>query len=266
MVLAYREWERGVSLRAYCGLNVGTTADHVIPRALFVVLDEQMITVPACDTCQQVKGTGERDLRNYCTMEIGASMHENMLELAQRMVDTNQATRDWLERVMATAREVILVDENDVEVGRMLEVDFNTDRMFETLKYIIKGLYWIDRGEALSTNCPIEVTSVPWTIFPQFMNRLGAHWRGDPIVRGNLVAWFSQINLATDDPQSTAWVLCINDGVGFYVATGTAALLERQRKAQRETVPTEAEQDPLEPRRVRAPRDPNGNLIVPPMD
>src|SRR4051812_46176330 len=117
-------WKKGESLCAYCDVNVGTTSDHVLPETLFIVKDLQMITVPACEPCQQAKRRGERDLRNYCTLHPGSVGHENVVEHARRMVESNPETRAWLERILASEKEVILVDENDVEIDRSSEFDF----------------------------------------------------------------------------------------------------------------------------------------------
>ena len=161
---------------AYCGKEGPITRDHVIPRTLFTVLDNQMVTVPACAACQIEKSRGERDLRNYCNWEIGGSMHPDAETHIRKVLEkADERTKEWLRKALAEAEEVILVDEDDNEVGRTWAIDFNTDRMVESLKFIFKGLYYVTHNEQrLPDGTPVEVTIVPWTIFPDFMRRFGA--------------------------------------------------------------------------------------------
>lgn len=247
---------------AYCGKEGPITRDHVIPQTLFLVKDEQMVTVPACVECQTEKGRGERDLRNYCNWEIGGSMHPDAEAHVRKTIEgANVRTTNWMRKALAEAKEVILVDEGDREVGRALEIDFTSNRMVRSLEFVFRGLYYVIVGHRLPDETPVEVTIVPWTMFPDFMRDMGALRQEAPTIKGNLVAWWSRLGPIDFDVETTAWVLCVNDGVGFYGTTGEVALLERRRKAERAA---EVPKASPEPRRVRVPRALDGTLLIPP--
>lgn len=164
------EQRRGIC--AYCGTEGPITRDHVVPQTLFLVKDEQMVTVPACSDCQREKARGERDLRNYCNWEIGGSTHSDAEEHIRKMIEgADVRTKDWLRKALADAEAIILVNEEDNEVGRALAIDFTTDRMLRSLEFVFRGLYYVSTGQRLPDATPIEVTIVPWTIFPDFSAR-----------------------------------------------------------------------------------------------
>ncbi len=74
-----KKGERREGTCAYCLKEGPITVDHVFPHTIFLVLDEQMVTVPACDECQRVKSLGDADLRNFITLDIAGSQHPDAL-------------------------------------------------------------------------------------------------------------------------------------------------------------------------------------------
>lgn len=54
-----------------CGLNKATTKDHIPPKGLFKGLNSQLITVPACLTCNAGTSSEDEDFRFYISMQIG---------------------------------------------------------------------------------------------------------------------------------------------------------------------------------------------------
>ncbi|CAA9573284.1 MAG: hypothetical protein AVDCRST_MAG49-3865 [uncultured Thermomicrobiales bacterium] len=253
------EQRRGTCV--YCGKEGPITRDHVVPQTLFLVKDEQMLTVPSCSECQQEKARGERDLRNYCNLEIGGSMHPDAEAHLGKMIDSaNVRARNGMRKALQAAEEVILVDEADNEVGRALDVDFSTDRMLKSLEFVFRGLYYAAVGQRLPDDSPVEVTVVPWAIFPSFMRTIGAMRQEAPAVKGDLVAWWSRLGPLDAGAETTAWVLCVNDGVGFFGTTGEMAIIERRRKEEDVAKAPAVREGP---RRVRVPRAPDGRLLIP---
>jgi hypothetical protein len=160
MVLKPPRWERGKSVCAYCGVNVATTGDHVFAQTLFLVKDEQMITVPACGDCQHTKGLGDRDLWIHCTLDVGGSQHEDAIAHLERIAE-DEPTRRWLTKAIAEAEEVIYVDDDDHEIGRGIAISFNKDRMLKTLDLMVRGLYFYSRHKVLRPNCPVTIRLRP---------------------------------------------------------------------------------------------------------
>lgn len=67
------EQRQGVCV--YCGREGPITRDHVFPQAIFLVLDKEMITVPVCESCQQVKSLGDRDLQVFANVDVWGGQH-----------------------------------------------------------------------------------------------------------------------------------------------------------------------------------------------
>ncbi len=65
--------EQGEGTCVYCGYEGPITREHVFARRLFLVKDKEMVTVPTCETCNQKKELGDKDLHLYVTMQIGRS-------------------------------------------------------------------------------------------------------------------------------------------------------------------------------------------------
>ena len=64
---------RGDSECAYCGRGPATTVDHVVPKCLFEApLPTNMITVPACSSCNETTSKLDSFLRDFLVCEEGA--------------------------------------------------------------------------------------------------------------------------------------------------------------------------------------------------
>src|SRR5438105_792530 len=67
---------------AYCGRSLPVTRDHVVPKCLFgEPLPKFLVTVPACDDCNNLKSRSDDVLRDYLVMDINVCEHP----LAQRL-------------------------------------------------------------------------------------------------------------------------------------------------------------------------------------
>jgi hypothetical protein len=223
--------ERRVDNCVYCGAVGPVTREDPIPKVLFRTLDKEMIKVPACFACNQRKSKGDRDLRNFVTLHIGGSRHPDAMAHAERMVESNQKTREWLERSLITAAPVPVPSEPD---GYGLEIDFNKERIFDSLALTVRGLYYHETGEMLPPECPVDVREVPHDQFYAVLQALAPHHRVEPRVKGNLVAWWVPFFPPEGDRENAAWLIVFNDGVAFIALTGRLAEGIRQEKAERE--------------------------------
>jgi hypothetical protein len=250
----------------YCGEQGPITQDHVFPEVIFLVLDEQMITVPACSNCQQTKGLGDRDLRNFMIMDIGGSQHPDANEMAARMLkESNVRIRSWVRKQLESAKEVELVTDNGIIVGQAIEFGFNMDRIMVAQEMVVRGLYYHEKGMMLPQDCPVDVQHVPWQTAPKFVQRMSVATSILPKVKGKDVAWWSSHPVPDLPDDATAWVICYNDWVLFFGTTGEVALsVQRQRNAYESPKAEATEVVNAGPRRVVVPRDPEGRPMIPP--
>lgn len=92
-------WRRGRTLCAYCGVNVCTEGDHVVPDCLYTDESRQatknLLTVPACDACNRDKGTFDGPLQHYLLADVDASEHPQ----AQRLFEAKMRAAVSINRV-----------------------------------------------------------------------------------------------------------------------------------------------------------------------
>jgi hypothetical protein len=260
-----KKGERKQGTCVYCGKAGLITHDHVFPQVIFLELDKQMITVPACDDCQQIKSLGDRDLRTLIVMDVGGSQHPDALALVARMLDeSNIRLRLWMQKTIETAAEADLVTETGIIVGKVLEFDFNKDRVMVSQGMTVRGLYYHEKGEMLPTDCPVDVEYIPWQIAPRFIQQASAVTKIELKTKGNDVAMWSSHPVPNFD-DSTAWFICYNNWVLFFATTHTAAAWRRRQREsafERANQPTDAPSTAR--RRIVAPRDLQGRPIIPP--
>ncbi len=99
MVIKPSRWRRGKSLCAYCGDNVCTDGDHVVPGCLYTPEERQtitnMLTVPSCRGCNARKSAFDSPLQHYLLMDVDASEHPTARQIFEtkvvRAVSNNQA-------------------------------------------------------------------------------------------------------------------------------------------------------------------------------
>lgn len=250
----------------YCGKEDLITRDHVFPQVIFLELDKQMITVPACDDCQKIKRLGDRDLRTLIILDVGGSQHPDAMTLVARMLDeSNIRLRLWIQKTIETAKEVDLVTDTGVIVGKVLEADFNKDRVMVSQEMTVRGLYYHEKDKMLPADCPVHIDYIPWQLAPRFIQQSSALTRIDPKTKGNNVAMWSSHPVPNFDDGSTAWFIWYNDWVLFFGTTGMAAKL---RQEQKETALArhswKSDTSRASRRQVIVPRDLEGRPIIPP--
>jgi hypothetical protein len=260
-----RKGERRQGTCTYCCKEGPITNDHVFPQAIFLVLDAQMITVPACEACQQIKSLGDRDLRNFILMDIGGSQHPDAPEMVERMLrESNPRVRNWVRRMIESAREVELVTDTGIAVGSALEMDFNMERIVAAQEMVVRGLYFHEKGQRMPPEAPIDIQYIPWQAALNFAQRLSASTAVTTKAKGRNVAWWASMPV-DGFPDDPAWLICYNDWVLFFGTSGDLATAVKGLREQH----ADGERPGLDalnagPRRIVVPRDPSGRPMIPP--
>lgn len=259
-----RKGEQGQGTCVYCGQVRPITDDHVFPQVIFHVLDDQMITVPACQACQQIKSLGDRDLRNFMLMDIGGSQHPDAEDMTAKMLrHTNVRFRNWIQKQIANAEEIDLVTEDGLIVGKASSFEFDMQRIEVAQAMTVRGLYFRETGSALPPDCPIHVQHVPWYAAPKFVSNMNRVAPTRFQTRGNNVASWGYNKIADGDDYDTAWQVFYNNWVVFLTTTGRTAIASRDgrtafdAKQQLRTLTVRGLR-----RRVVVPRDLNGKPLI----
>jgi len=253
----------------YCETAGPIEDEHVFARRLFLTKDEQMVTVPSCRSCNQLKELGEKDIHLYVTMHILGGQHPDALEHAKLIIaKSNVRTKQWLRKSIANATEIILTTDEGIEIGRALEMPFNHERIITSLEMMIRGLHHYETQTILPSECPVFVGEIPWTKSAQYAANLSRLVPVEPIVKGNFVAAWQSFPIEGLSEESKSWMLIFNNQVLY---DGSAGELAERLRAQLDAIIAEnAPHVEFEnrlrqgmPRTVRVPKGPDGKWRVP---
>ena len=147
------------SLCAYCGQNVGNTRDHVIPHSLFPrPLPQNMITVPACEACNQKYAHHEDYLRDILTSDFRTAIHSAAKEVldgpVRRSAKSNKS--DFARALAASKGKASAYTNSGIYLGEYPAVLLDKSRVDLVFDKIIRGLYYYDFGKSLPDNYQVK--------------------------------------------------------------------------------------------------------------
>ncbi len=152
MPIKPRRWRRGRSLCAYCGVNVCTDGDHVVPDCLYT--DEarrdikNLLTVPACRDCNADKGTFDGPLQHYLLADVDASTHPQARQVFEaKMVEAISTNRVRLLDRFYEGEVVPEITANGLWVRDLYSVPFDFEPVRYALVYLVRGLHYLVFGE-----------------------------------------------------------------------------------------------------------------------
>jgi hypothetical protein len=209
----------------YCSRTRKLEPEHAFPKVLFRGRNQDPVTVPVCNDCNQEKSLGDRDLRNYVNIHIIGSKHVDARFHLDRMLVSNEATRRWLVTSARAATPVEFVTEAGLIIGESGEMEFNRKRINKAHRQVVRGLYYYETKNILDQRVPVAVREIDWRVAHDVLK--GFKERDDLkfTVKGNdVAAWVSLFGLPGSHPDNSVWCLVFNGGVCFLGGTGIKAL------------------------------------------
>ena len=104
--------------------------------------------------------------------------------------------------------------------------------MFQTLEYIVRGLYRHDLNTPLPPECPVSVAHIETQDARRILQPLTRLPHRGPTIKGHVVVWWVCFH-PTEDPLATLWVLMFNDAVYFLGGTGAVSRVPNDAERQR---------------------------------
>jgi glutaredoxin len=256
--------KKGIGTCVYCGRTRKLTKDHVFPRAIFIVKDREMVTVPSCYECQRTKEIGDRELEVYVTLDIYGSGHTDAMKHLEKIMNRSESTRRRLNRLVNEAEEISLVTEDGIAAGRALAAAFEMKPIIDVMNMIGRGLYWHLNGEILPKDIATHAQRMPWNVGLELLSRLSGYRQGAPVVKGDLVVWWAELAIEKTSIHDRFWIVCFNDFVVFTLSTGDwAEVMENiAAKLESEAV-TNVNSNPLDGKESMLPRDRDGRYMIP---
>ncbi|HWN10232.1 MAG TPA: hypothetical protein VNO50_13360 [Pyrinomonadaceae bacterium] len=192
---------------AYCGEMKEVSRDHVIPECLFKrPYPANLITVPACDKCNNAKSLNDDFLRDMLICDIFGSQspvaqdifHEKVLSSVRQ--DSSVIARD----ATLNARVEPFYTKQGVYLGHETSFPIDSERVKVIFTALVRGLYYDARRQRFPDNYVIEVLRYyPWDFEEVWQVFFQLHPNG-PRTLGNVFgcAFVS----AQEEPFSTYWL------------------------------------------------------------
>ncbi|MBI4231618.1 hypothetical protein HY605_00175, partial [Candidatus Peregrinibacteria bacterium] len=144
----------------YCGSKTNITSDHIPPKCLFREREGlQLITVPACDKCNNFYGKDDEYFRIYVSGDISRNEQGDKLWYEKVMGSTFRRSPKLRKNIVANISEDIKVSNGTASKKKKLNLD--ASRINNVLIRIVKGLYWHHYNECLPSNILFEVYQNP---------------------------------------------------------------------------------------------------------
>ena len=130
---------------AYCGEFKELTRDHVIPLCLFKPpYPNNLITVPACDDCNNLKSKNNDYLRDYVTIDIYGNQNPIAQDIFKDKVmksfrsDQSLLLREFIKK----GRVAPYYSNGGIYLGDLPSVSLDTERIEKIFFTIAQGLFY----------------------------------------------------------------------------------------------------------------------------
>ncbi len=200
-----------------CGLRPATTQDHVPPKCLFKGLStKQLITVPACSTCNNGASSDDEDLRFYISLQVGKRTIESAALWDQGAHKSIKRKTRLRMSVIDTMRDLQTIDTNGKPISRLaVNVPIRTyQTVFERTT---RGLYFFHTATILPSNIPVIVT--PLNSIPDLNGSDFCAFKQHSIGEDACVYRFG---IAEEQPNNSIWLYEFYRTHWVMVVTGDA--------------------------------------------
>jgi len=198
---------------AICGIRLANTKDHVPPKNLFPKPRPQnLITVPACYSCNNGSSVEDEDFRTYLSLQIGKQ--------------TNLKAKLWLQSKKSLKRRTSMrkafvesIKSLDLsvraEIGRKIAFAV-PERIYNVvIERVVRGLYYHHFNEILGN--AVKVSVVPLIRIDDIPFLMTQNW---PTYSIGDNAFVYKVSRVSDSPESTVWVMQLYESHWILGETG----------------------------------------------
>ena len=208
----------------------------MIPRSLFGDNPPRnLITVPACEACDNEKSLNDDFLRDMLVMDVQSSEHPLLqADLRNKMYRAVQRNLSALGRlVVAESKDRALYTRGGIYLGSYPAVTIEETRVSRIFSMIVRGLYYKARKQRLPDDCVFKARRLPpleevniW----QHLAQLGCQY---PYRLGDV--FLCAFVTVEEDPAMTIWLLGFYNSAFFTVLTHAVDFdLESYRAARQQ--------------------------------
>ena len=150
-------------LCAYCGNNLATTRDHVIPKCLFVQpLPMNMITVPCCEPCNNDLSKHEDYIRDMLTVDIRTYQNPTAQAVFNGSVlrSAGYGSSDIARSATFNSSPARLFTESGIYVEDGVAIPLDVSRYTLVFEMMIRGLYYYHFHQTLPEKYKVKVNQM----------------------------------------------------------------------------------------------------------
>ncbi len=200
-----------MALCAICGEYEATTRDHVPPKAIFPKPRPDLITIPACQICNN--GTSDLDdlFKVYLSMQAAEKSEIANRLFSEKTIRTLEVNKKLLRSLKEDSKEIKVV-RKDGTFSSKIGVLWNSEAHDKVIERTIRGLYFHHSRNLLPKDAVLEVHwlwEVPEKI-EKNLNLLSTEVIGEEQVTYKYL-------IADEDPRHSLWVF---DFYGAHWASG----------------------------------------------
>ena len=142
----------------YCGADKDLTVDHVPPKLLLMrPYPPNLITVPACETCNKSFQKDDEYTRTMLAVDVRASKNaaaQSNLPAVLRSLQRPDA-RGFAEYLAKQANSSVILGQDGSPMGQVFELD--KARVNKTGERLIRAVYFIETGTPVPSGAMIRV-------------------------------------------------------------------------------------------------------------
>lgn len=184
----------------YCDSQEKITSDHVPPRCLFSKPRPHLLTVPACEKCNNSAKLDDEYFRIVVSVGVENNL-EGQRAWREGVIRTLRRSEKLLQHLLGSTRSVDIVTPAGVIVGTGHAFKAENDRIRRVVIRIVRGLLWhhygvkTDPGTVFDLYVDKDVTPIKETLQLTSISSIGG------------TAFQYRHGIAIDDPGSSLWWL-----------------------------------------------------------
>lgn len=212
-----KQRKRKIRECAYCGEKKPVSREHVVPKCLFLKpYPPNLVTVPACDECNNAKSLDDDFLRDFlvCDNYVLQSPIARQIFHLKMLSSQRQGSSVVAREVIEGARLQPLYTKGGIYIGEFHTLSVDEERLKKIFERLIQGLYYDSQKRRFPSGYEMEFRRhFPWEFQRVFADLANLKLRRK--VSGQVFG--CAFAKAVEDPFSTAWLFWFYERIMFSV-------------------------------------------------
>jgi hypothetical protein len=231
-----RQFRQAAPLCAYCGQRPSSTKDHVIPKQLFTVVPNNIVTVRSCDDCNQEKKSCDEYLHDWLVLDWQGSEHQVARERFAgplwRAISRQQS--DLIREIAPKIRVAPQYNTAGLYLGDYPSAPIDGEKLQRAMAFIVRGLTFKSKKERIPDDYTITMDRIDPLNLSRALENMMQLGASKPFVLGDKVVMILRVPWANYG-LSCIWMFIFYRLVMLRVFVESPELT-RDLKAEREKI------------------------------